>query len=162
MTGIVFVVYTTQVVRMEISTDELAVIIGNECLAGKVRRLSRVVTSIYDRALQPYGIKINQASILVFLSIVGEASPGEIGKRLQMEKSTVSRNIERMRISGWLEVVGKGTGATQTLKITPLGQQLLTESHSQWENAQKKTRELIGEDGAQALRMLSERVRQDV
>lgn len=144
---------------MEISANELASIIGNECLAGRVRRLSRVITNIYDRALQPFGLKINQASILVVLSLNGEASPGAIGKRLHMEKSTVSRTIERMRKNGWLEIVGTGAGASQILRITPLGEQLLIDSHSQWKYAQQKAVELLGDEGARAVCSLAERIR---
>ncbi|GFO68792.1 putative regulatory protein, MarR [Geomonas limicola] len=144
---------------MNPTTDNLAVTIGNECLAGKARRLSRVITGIYDRALMPFGIKINQASILVFLSIAGEASPGDIGKRLQMEKSTVSRNVDRMRKSGWIEIVERGGRAGQLLRITPAGQQLLVDSHPYWQQAQEKAQALLGAEGADSLRLLAERIR---
>jgi DNA-binding MarR family transcriptional regulator len=141
------------------SANELALIVGNECLAGRVRRLSRVITNIYDHALKPFGVKINQASILVFLAAKGDSSPGDLGKRLQMEKSTVSRNIDRMRKNGWVENVVKNTGPEQLLRITPSGQLLLIESHSQWKDAQAKALALLGEEGAQALQMLTERIR---
>jgi DNA-binding MarR family transcriptional regulator len=144
---------------MDNSASELAFIIGNECLAGKVRRLSRVVTNVYDRALSPFGIKINQASILVCLSIMGDATPGDIGKKLQMEKSTVSRNVNRMRNSGWVEDVAPGAGGAQILRITPSGQRLLLDSHAQWQRAQQTALELLGADGAQALHLLGERIR---
>jgi DNA-binding MarR family transcriptional regulator len=144
---------------MDLADNNLAVTIGNECLAGKARRLSRVITSIYDRALMPFGIKINQATILVFLSIAGEASPGDIGKRLQMEKSTVSRNVDRMRKSGWLELVDQGGKTSQLLRITPAGHQLLVDSHASWQQAQEKAQALLGEDGAASLRLISERIR---
>jgi DNA-binding MarR family transcriptional regulator len=144
---------------MDISASELALIIGNECLAGRVRRLNRVVTNVYDRALKPFGLTINQASILVMLSINGEATPGDIGNRLQMEKSTVSRNVDRMRKSGWVEDVADGAGPAQILKITPSGQKLLLDSHSQWKSAQAKALELLGEDGAAALHLLADRIR---
>ncbi len=142
------------------NAEKVARIVADECLAGRVRRLNRVITNLYDRALHPHGIKINQASILVLLLVHGETGPGEIGARLQMEKSTVSRNIDRMRRSGWLDVVGKGAGVGQTIRITPLGRQLMVDAHDQWQSAQSKARELVGEEGAQALSVLAERLRQ--
>lgn len=144
---------------MDPTAENLAVTIANECLAGKARRLSRVITGIYDRALMPFGIKINQASILVFLSRTGEASPGDIVSRLQMEKSTVSRNVDRMRKSGWIEVVERGGRAGQLLRITPAGQKLLVDSHPCWQQAQEKARALLGAEGADSLRLLAERIR---
>lgn len=144
---------------MDPNADNLAVTIGNECLAGKARRLSRVITGIYDRALMPFGIKISQASILVFLSIVGEASPGDICKRLQMEKSTVSRNVDRMRKNGWIEMVEREGRSGQILRITPCGQQLLVDSHPYWQQAQEKAQALLGAEGTDSLRLLADRIR---
>ena len=51
------------------TADELATIVANECLAGRVRRLNRLITGLYDRALQPYGIKVSQVGILVVLLV---------------------------------------------------------------------------------------------
>ena len=136
---------------------EIAQLVANQCLAGRVRRLNRVVSNLYDRALQPFGIKVNQASILVFLLVAGDSSPSEIGIRLQMEKSTVSRTIERMKRSGWVEVEGRGPG--QTVRVTALGRQLMVDSHDQWQSAQNKALELLGEDGAASLNLIAERVK---
>jgi len=136
---------------------EIAQLLANQCLAGRVRRLNRVVSNLYDRALQPYGIKMNQASVLVFLLVHGDASPNEIGSGLQMEKSTVSRTIDRMKKSGWLEVDGTGPG--QTVRVTALGKQLMVDAHDQWQYAQNKALELLGEDGAASLNKLTARLR---
>ena len=136
---------------------EVAQIVADQCLAVCVRRLSRVVTSVYDRALQPFGIKINQASVLVCLLLNGDSSPSAIGSLLQMEKSTVSRTIDRMKKSGWVMVEGSGAG--QTVRITDKGKQLMVDSHEQWKCAQKKAQELLGEDGAISLKLLAGRLR---
>lgn len=136
---------------------EIAEIVAKQCLAGSVRRLNRVVCNLYDRALQPFGIKINQANVLVVLLVYGDASPGKIGTLLQMEKSTVSRTIDRMKKSGWLEVDGTGPG--QTVRVTDLGRQLMVDAHEQWQGAQKKALELLGEDGAISLHLMAERMR---
>lgn len=137
---------------------EVAQIVADQCLAGRVRRLNRVVTNLYDRALQPYGIKINQASIMVFLLVSGDSSPTEIGARLQMEKSTVSRTIDRMEKSGW--VTAEGSGAGQTVRVTDLGKKLMVDSHDKWKSAQEQALELLGEDGAVSLKMMAERLKQ--
>ena len=75
---------------------EIAKAVAAGCIAVRVRLVSRAITGVYDRALRKLNIKIGQASILVFLTLHGESSPGEIGKALMMEKSTVSRNLDRL------------------------------------------------------------------
>ncbi|QWV94225.1 MarR family winged helix-turn-helix transcriptional regulator [Geomonas oryzisoli] len=139
------------------SANEIAELVAAQCIAGRARRLNRVITGLYDRALQPHGIKINQASILVCLLTIGDASPGEIGARLQMEKSTVSRTIDRMVNSGWIQVSGKGPG--QTVRVTESGRQLMVDCHEQWQEAQQRALALLGEEGASSLKAIADRLR---
>jgi len=132
---------------------------SRECLAGRVRILNRVVTGIYDKALRPHGINVNQAGILILLSLVEKPSPGDICRRFQMEKSTVSRNIERMRKEGWI-AVGKGAdGLSQVLTVTTKGKKLLSEIYGKWEEAQKEVSEFLGDDGVKAIHLLNDRIR---
>ncbi len=132
--------------------------IGRECLAVRIRQLNRVITGIYDRAMQPHGIKVNQASILIVVSLAEKPTPGYICRKFRMEKSTVSRNIERMRKQGWIEV-GKGeAGLSQVLTITTKGKKKLTDIYPKWEKAQKEVSGFLGEDGVKAIHMLTERI----
>lgn len=155
----IMVVYTTIMKDMdEKQTLKLIETIGRECLAGRVRKLNRVITGIYDRAMRPHGIKVNQAGILIMLSLVEKPTPGDICLTFHMEKSTVSRNIERMRKQGWIEV-GKGEGGlSQVLTVTPKGKKLLTDIYGKWEKAQKEVAEFLGEDGVKAIHMLTSRI----
>ena len=66
---------------IQLSMDETRIIevaraVSAECIAVRVRFLSRVITNLYDRALQKLDIKVNQASILVFLTVNSGSSPG--------------------------------------------------------------------------------------
>lgn len=133
-------------------------VVASQCLAGRVRRLNRVITNLYDRALQPYGITVNQANVLVSLLAQGAASPGELGARLQMEKSTISRTLDRMKTSGWIAVIG--TGPRQSVGITDSGKQLMLDTHEAWQNAQMSARELLGDDAFLSLLKTVDRLRQ--
>jgi DNA-binding MarR family transcriptional regulator len=142
----------------EKQTLKLIETIGRECLAGRVRKLNRVITGIYDRAMRPHGIKVNQAGILIMLSLVKKPTPGDICRKFLMEKSTVSRNIERLRKQGWIKV-GKGeAGLSQVLEVTPKGKKLLADIYGKWEKAQKEVSEFLGEDGVKAIHMLTGRI----
>ena len=54
----------------EREAETLAKAVAGECLGYRVRLLNRVITNIYDRAMQPLGLKANQANILTMLSCV--------------------------------------------------------------------------------------------
>lgn len=145
----------------EKEASKLAKALAAECIAGRVRLLSRVITNIYDRALQPLGIKINQANILVMLSLTDQASSVDIARVLSMEKSTVSRNVERMRKKGWVDVAGKDDGQTQVITVTLKGRKLLAAAHGEWKKAQKQAAELLGEEGVAAVLKIHDSLRRE-
>jgi len=143
----------------ERETIKLAKAVAAECIAYRVRLLNRVITNIYDRALQPLGLKINQANILTMLSLADHASSADIARMLMMEKSTVSRTVDRMRKNGWIDIAGKDDGLSQQITVTATGRELLAAAHVEWKKAQKQTAELLGEEGVAAVRRLHDTVR---
>ncbi len=85
------------------SIDQAVDLIAGECLAVRTRLLNRTITGIYDEALRPHGVTVGQLNILVFVAKRGPLLAGDVARRLNMEKSTVSRNVRLMRENGWLD-----------------------------------------------------------
>ena len=135
----------------------LAKAVATDCLGYRVRLLNRVITNIYDRAMQPLGLKANQANILTMLLCIGHASSADISRVLVMEKSTVSRTVDRMKKNGWINVEGHGNGPSQTITVTAQGRKLMAAAHEQWKKAQKQATELLGEEGVAAILKLHEK-----
>ncbi len=125
---------------------------GEECIGVRVRLLNRVITSLYDDAFRPLGITANQISILISMVRKGFDTPGGIGQFLQMEKSTLSRNLDRMRKSGWIEILPGEDGRSQRLRITPKGNKVVEKSLPLWRSAQNKAKHILGERGADSVR----------
>ena len=125
--------------------------IFEECLAGRLRLLNRVVTKVYDEALRPLGMKASQLYILVATAKQGLARPAEICDRLQLDASTLSRNVERMRAKGWVEVVGDEDGRAQPFRLTTKGRTLLERAKPGWDQAQKKVKRMLGLETVQTI-----------
>lgn len=125
--------------------------IARECIAMRIRLLNRVVTKVYDDYLRPYGLRTAQMNILIAVSLMKSATPSEIERRLYLEKSTVSRNVDRMRNRGWLEFVPGKDGRSHQLQLTPLGGKLLTKAITPWKQAQQKAEALLGREGVKSL-----------
>ena len=87
------------------TNDQLIDTIAASCIALRLRPLNRVVTNLYDEALRSLGLKVGQLNILVVTAKLGLAQPAKVCDILQMDASTLSRNVERMRAKDWLEVV---------------------------------------------------------
>jgi DNA-binding MarR family transcriptional regulator len=121
--------------------------IANTCIAVRLRLLNLVVTNFYDDALRPLGLKISQLNILIVTAKLGLARPAQVCEILQLDASTLSRNVERMRAHGWLEVVPDEDARTQPFRLTPQGRRLIEKAVPAWEEAQRQASELLGDEG---------------
>jgi DNA-binding MarR family transcriptional regulator len=119
--------------------------IAGECIAVRMRMLNRVVTNIYDDALRPLGLKVSQMNILVAAGKMGTARPAEVCERLHLDVSTLSRNVERMKARGWLEVIPDDDGRAQPFRLTDQGNKLLERATPAWKTAQARCKTLLGE-----------------
>ena len=131
---------------------------GRECIAVRVRLINRVVTSVYDEALRPFGLRASQANLLAAVALMDEARPAEVSRALRIEKSTLSRDVELLKRNGWVESDPPAGGRNQTIRLTPAGRGLLGRIRPPWEGAQAEARRLIGADGEAALRLLASRL----
>jgi len=75
---------------------EIAEQTSDACLASRVRQLSRIVTRVYDDAMRPLGITASQFTLLTQLGQQDGITAVEIGYTLDIEKSTLSRNLKRL------------------------------------------------------------------
>src|SRR5258706_12813305 len=99
--------------------------ISRTCIAVRLRLLNRVVTNFYDDALRPLGLKVSQLNVLIVTARLGLARPAQVCDLLQLDTSTLSRNVERMRAHGWLEAVPEADARVQPFRLTPLGKRLI-------------------------------------
>jgi DNA-binding MarR family transcriptional regulator len=120
--------------------------------------LNRVVTNLYDDALRPLGLKISQLNILVVTAKLGLARPAEVCDLLQLDTSTLSRNVERMRARGWLEVAPGRDARAQPFRLTARGRRLLERAVPAWEQAQRQAEVLLGDEGVALLNKAVEKL----
>ena len=132
--------------------------IAGECLAGRARLISRAVSSIYDDALRPYGITTAQMGILVAVTCLGNPRSRDVTKTLCLEKSTLSRNLDRMIDHGWLEIVSGDDTRSQRLRATSKGARLVEKVAPAWQTAQRRARMLLGEKGAATLQRVGDKL----
>jgi DNA-binding MarR family transcriptional regulator len=142
---------------MQAMIDKMA----NECVAVRLRMLNRVITNIYDDALRSLDLKVSQMNILVAVAKLGTARPTDVCGHLHLDVSTLSRNVERMRARGWLEVVPDEDGRSQPFRLTPPGRKLLEKAVPAWSEAQQQVKKVLGggfmEQLSQAMKRVSQR-----
>ena len=114
------------------------------CVGGCVRKLNRMVTAIYDGALAGAGVKTSQFSVLVAVANRGKARPAELTELLQMDESTLSRNVERMCARGWLRLERNEDRRSHLIEVTDKGQALIRKCLPSWRQAQAEVSKRLG------------------
>ena len=137
--------------------DKIVSEVSSECLVTRTRRISRVVTGIYDEELRFFGISSPQFSLLVVIARLRSASRAEIGRANLQDRSTLTRNLQLMLSQGWIEEVPKGQGRKgHTIAITEIGKGLLSEALPGWRKAQSRAKALFGREGVVAVTAISD------
>jgi DNA-binding MarR family transcriptional regulator len=126
--------------------------IEQQCVGGSVRKLNRMVTAIYDGAFAHLGLKSSQFGVLVSVSNRGRARPAELTKLLQMDESTISRNVERMCARGWLRLKRDQDRRSHLIEVTDKGKALLRKCVPAWKQAQEEVSNHLGADNVAAFR----------
>ena len=105
-------------------------------MASRVRRLERLLTRIYDDALRDHGLTGSQLGMLVAIQLSGKTTAVAVGRRLELEKSTVSRNLARLAAAGLVD-------PSDGLRITVRGSAAIAACHPAWRQAQRKARRAL-------------------
>lgn len=116
----------------------------SHCTCFRLRKLTRLVTQRYDRALAPLGLNLNQYSIL--RRAAREPRPiGDLARELGMDRTTLSRDIRPLSAAGWLELVTGAADARQRcIRVTAAGAALLEDAQPRWREAQDAIDALLG------------------
>ena len=127
------------------------------CAATRLRTLTRYVSGIYDDLLRPLDLKVSQLNILVLLASQDENRPAQICEQLCLDASTLSRNVDRMRARGWLELdQDKEDARAHSVRLTEAGKELLRKARlPHWKRAQEKVETALGKSTLDALRKAS-------
>lgn len=116
------------------------------CACGNLRKTTRTITQFYDKMLQSTGLRSTQCSLLLDIFLNENISVSDLGNLLLMDQSTVTRNIELLRKSGYIDIkkVEKDS-RKKSISITDIGLKKLEEATPLWEEAQRKIENGIGE-----------------
>ena len=91
------------------------------------------------------------SNILVAAAKMGTARPLEVCEYLHLDVSTLSRNVERMKARGWLEVIPDEDGRSQPFQLTAQGRKLLEKAIPAWSEAQQQVTTVLGDAFLQQL-----------
>ena len=121
------------------------------CISTRVRQLSRIVTRVYDDALRPMGITASQFTLLTQLAQQDGITAVEIGHSLDIEKSTLSRNLKRLLALGHITMDPPAGRRGRGLHLTPKGEAVIKQAYPVWLDAQSRTTRIMGAESRATL-----------
>ena len=116
------------------------------CTNLKLRQLGRRVSQHYDRIVGAVGLKTSQYSLLSHIVTLGPVRPGELAGHMEMDASTLTRNLQPLVAQGWVEVGPGEDGRSRLVTVTDAGREKRTEAQREWKRAQLSLNDKLGID----------------
>ncbi|MBW4555181.1 MAG: MarR family winged helix-turn-helix transcriptional regulator [Trichormus sp. ATA11-4-KO1] len=116
-----------------------------------IRRASRILTQVYDAALRPAGLVVNQFTFLVAIHLFEPVAITRLAQELFADQTTVTRNIKLLEKQKLVAIAPGEDRRVKLVSLTVEGQAVLAESMPLWEQVQAELRQHFGEQKWQTL-----------
>ncbi|MBE0615889.1 MAG: winged helix-turn-helix transcriptional regulator [Burkholderiales bacterium] len=120
------------------------------CTCARLRKLARRVTRIYDAYLAPQSIKVTQFSLLVNATS-RERTVSEFAAELEMDRSTLSRNLAPLVAQGWVSIAIGADTRSRSISVTAAGRRKLKAALPLWRKAQCEVESMLGTESVAQL-----------
>jgi DNA-binding MarR family transcriptional regulator len=109
------------------------------------------VTRHYDQYLAGTGLKNTQYSLLSYLVALGPIKPNELARHMQMDASTLTRNMQALIAQGWATTSSGDDARSRLLQATQAGRSKRAEGQRAWKKAQLALNARLGEERVAAM-----------
>lgn len=122
-----------------------------DCTCFRIKRLSRLITQLYDAAVRPVGLRITQFSLLSALRNEGPMTVSALAKGLSADTTSMSRALAAVAARGLVVVEDGADRRSKSVSITAAGIDLLRQAEPYWRQAQQQIAEALGAQGQRDL-----------
>lgn len=130
--------------RMSPAKNAPSAVAARGCTCARLRSLSRRITAVYNRALAPSGMRVTQYSLLVSLRRSGPTSMSRLAESMDMDRTTLTRNLRPLLAAGWLRMQSDPDDArVRRVVLTAKGEAHLAEARGCWRRAQDEVASII-------------------
>ncbi len=119
---------------------------AKECQCNKIRRASRTVTHLYDKFLEPSGLKATQYALLANIKRAGSITMVELSKVCRLERTTLIRNIKLLEDREFVNSINEQHSKAYTITLTTKGLKFLEDAYPYWKEAQIAISKLLSDE----------------
>ncbi len=128
------------------------------CACQNLRRVTRVVTRIYDQELRKARLEITQFGLLTALAVTGEANQKQLSAGFAMDSTTLTRTLGLLRKQGWIRARRGKDRRERLFRLTLAGKRKMAEAQSHWERAEQRLRRELGGAGWKNMKQTVSRI----
>ena len=128
------------------------------CACQNLRRVTRVVTRIYDHELRKAGLEITQFGLLTALAATGEANQKRLSAGFSMDSTTLTRTLRRLLKQGWVRVRRGNDRRERLFRLSQAGKRKMAEAQGYWERAEQRLRTELGDAGWKSMKQTVSRI----
>jgi DNA-binding MarR family transcriptional regulator len=121
------------------------------CMGLHIRRASRIMTQVYDAALRPVGLVLNQFTLLVAIHLVESTPITRLAQELFTDQTTLTRNLKLLKKRGLVAIEPGEDRRVKWVSLTTEGRAVLAQALPLWEQAQAEVLHHLGQQQWQAL-----------
>ena len=117
------------------------------CVCAKLRRSARIVSALYDEALEPAGLTVAQFSLLRMLQRAGPCSLTALAEATGHDRTTLNRTLRPLEAAGL--VASSPCGEDQRariVRVTRAARAAMRAAQPHWEAAQTRIKDALGAD----------------
>lgn len=111
--------------------DDLA-----NCLVLNTVAAARALVRRYDAELKPFGVTVQQFSLLAAIRYNSGATVGVLSSRIHLDRTSLIRNLDRLEAKGLVRRLDSPGGNTRVSELTEEGEVLLDRLIAEWQAAQ--------------------------
>ena len=128
------------------------------CACQNLRRLTRVVTRVYDQELRKAGLEITHFGLLTALAATGEANQKRLSAGFAMDSTTLTRTLSLLLKRGWIRVKHGDDRRERLFSLATAGRRKMAEAQPHWEQAERRLRQQLGDAGWKSMRQVVSRM----
>lgn len=128
-----------------IKTPNFDIITPQDCINGKVRRLHRMLDSVYQSKLKSFKVKGSTLSILFIIGNRKSINQKSLAETLALDQSTISRDVKRLAQRSLIRMQSGNDPRTCEWQLTVQGKSFLEKLIPVWQEIHSEIERLLGE-----------------
>jgi DNA-binding MarR family transcriptional regulator len=128
---------------------------NGRCNCTGLRKATRRISHLYDKALAPSGMKVTQRAILAQINRLESTSVGLLADTLVMDSGALAHTLKPLERGGLIAIeVDPDDRRHRRIGLTEQGRAKLAETNVLWAQAEKNFESAFGRAEAESLRTL--------